>query len=144
MRVYSPWLEPTELSAQVTIPHGGEVFRSGSIRNIRWLSGVPSSQGLSDVEIQLSLNGDSGPWETIAQEMPNNGHYQWVVDASSSDNCRMVQYIQVFEVEQESDEQEIQSSASFTDDEGKKVQVTNLIPVEPNPSSKIVLEPSGQ
>ena len=89
LKAFSPWFEPTELTALVQIPHGGETFRSGSIRNIRWLSAVPSSEGDSSVEIQVSLNGDSGPWDTIVSDFPNNGCYQWLVDVGGSDNCRI-------------------------------------------------------
>jgi len=87
LKAFSPWLEPTEVSALVSIPHGGETFRSGSIRDIRWLSAVPLSQGDSTVEIQISLNGESGPWDTIVSDIPNNGCYQWLVNAGGSDNC---------------------------------------------------------
>ncbi|UCF49796.1 MAG: PKD domain-containing protein, partial [Thermoplasmatales archaeon] len=62
---------------------------SGSIRKIRWLSGVPPSQGDSTVEIQVSLNGESGPWDTIVAGIPNNGCYQWLVDSGGSNNCRI-------------------------------------------------------
>ena len=89
LRVYSPWSEPTELSVRVTIPHGGETFRSGSIRNIRWLSAVPPSQGDATVEIQLSQNSASGPWTTIVSDIPNNGCYQWLVDAGGAEYCRI-------------------------------------------------------
>jgi hypothetical protein len=89
LKAFSPWLEPTELSALVQSPHGSETYRSGSIRNIRWLSGIPPSQGDSTVEIQISLHGLSGPWETIASDIPNNGCYQWLVDRSGSDTCRI-------------------------------------------------------
>ncbi|EMR74826.1 PDK repeat-containing protein [Thermoplasmatales archaeon SCGC AB-540-F20] len=89
LKAFSPWLEPTELSALVQIPHGGETFRSGSIRNIRWLSAVPSSQGDATVEIQVSLDGESGPWDTIASDIPNNGCFQWLVDAGGSEYCRI-------------------------------------------------------
>ena len=89
LKAFSPWLEPTELTALVQKPNGGETFRSGSIRKIRWLSGVPQSQGDSSVEIQISLNGDSGPWDTIVSDIPNNGCYQWLVDAGDSDTCRI-------------------------------------------------------
>jgi hypothetical protein len=89
LRAFSPWVEPSDLSALVQTPHGGETFRSGSIRNIRWLSGVPASQGDSSVDIQLSLHGVSGPWETIASDIPNNGWYQWSVNAGGSDTCRI-------------------------------------------------------
>ncbi len=89
LKAFSPWLEPTKLSALVQIPHGGETFRSGSIRNIRWLSGVPPSKDESFVEIQVSLNGESGPWDTVVSNIPNNGCYQWLVDASGSEDCRI-------------------------------------------------------
>jgi PKD repeat protein len=89
LKAFSPWHEPTELSALVQIPHGGETFRSGSIRNIRWLSGVPPSEGDSSIEIQVSLNGESGPWDSVVSDIPNNGCYQWLVDAGGSNNCRI-------------------------------------------------------
>jgi len=89
LKVFSPWLEPTELTALVQKPNGGETFRSGSIRKIRWLSGVPQSQDDPYVEIQISLNGESGPWDTIVSDIPNNGCYQWLVDAGGSDTCRI-------------------------------------------------------
>jgi PKD repeat protein len=89
LKAFSPWLEPTEITALVQKPNGGETLRSGSIRKIRWLSGVPESQGDSTVEIQISLNGESGPWDTIVSNIPNNGCYQWLVDAGGSENCRI-------------------------------------------------------
>jgi hypothetical protein len=89
LKAFSPWLEPTSLSALVQSPHGGETFRSGSIRNIRWLSAVPASQGESTVDILLSRHGVSGPWEPLATDIPNNGCYQWLIGASGSENCRI-------------------------------------------------------
>ncbi len=89
LKAFSPWLEPTSLSALIQSPHGGETFRSGSIRNIRWLSAVPAPQGESTVDILLSRNGGSGPWEPLATDIPNNGCYQWLIGASGSENCRI-------------------------------------------------------
>jgi len=89
LHAFSPWSKPTELTALVQIPHGGETYRSGSIRPIRWLSGVPPSTGNSTVRIQISLNGESGLWDTIVSDIPNNGCYQWLVDAGGSDTCRI-------------------------------------------------------
>jgi len=89
LKVFSPWSEPTELSVFVQKPCGGETFRSGSIRNIRWLSAVPVSQESSSVEIQISLNGETGPWDTIASGLPNNGCFQWLVDVGGSEYCRI-------------------------------------------------------
>jgi hypothetical protein len=89
LRVYSPWLTPTQLQARVTGPHGGETFRSGSIRFIRWVAAVPIIQGQAQVEIQLSQNGASGPFQTIASGLPNNGHYQWLVNGFGSTTNRI-------------------------------------------------------
>ena len=89
LKAFSPWEEPNDLTVSLSSPDGGETFRSGSIRNIRWLSAVPEAQGDSTVDIQVSLNGDSGPWRTIVEDSPNDGCYQWLVDASGTENCRI-------------------------------------------------------
>ncbi len=89
LRVYSPWLAPTALEARVTLPRGGETYRSGSIRDVRWLAAVPSAQGPASVEIQLSLDGDGGPWTSIATGLPDNGRYEWQVSSLGSDTCRI-------------------------------------------------------
>lgn len=89
LRLYSPWQQPTELSARVQIPNGGEVFRIGSVRDIRWLSAVPPADTPGTVTIQLSTNETSGPWTTIASNVPNNGRYQWVVNGEESYHCRI-------------------------------------------------------
>ncbi|MBN1860548.1 MAG: VCBS repeat-containing protein [Candidatus Thermoplasmatota archaeon] len=89
LKAFSPWLEPTALTAVVQTPNGGETFRSGSIRHIRWLAAVPPSQGDALVDILLSHHGSSGPWETIVTDFPNNGRYQWLVDSGGSVECRI-------------------------------------------------------
>lgn len=89
LKAFSPWVAPTSLSALVQSPHGGETLRSGSIRNIRWLSAVPVSQGDSTVDILLSRNGPSGPWGAVATDIPNNGCYQWLISAGGSEHCRI-------------------------------------------------------
>lgn len=89
LKAFSPWLEPSELTNFVQIPHGGETFISGSNRNIRWLSAVPPSQGVATVDIMLSINGESGPWRTLSNNLPNNGCYQWLVDACGSEKSRI-------------------------------------------------------
>lgn len=89
LKAFSPWLEPVGLSAVVQVPNGGETFRSGSIRIIRWLAAVPPSQGDALVDILLSHHGTAGPWETIASGIPNNGWYQWLVNVGGSETCRI-------------------------------------------------------
>ncbi len=89
MKAFSPWIEPSVLTALVQSPHGGETFRSGSIRTVHWLSAVPASQGDSSVDILLSRNGVSGPWESLATDIPNNGFYQWLIGVGGSEHCRI-------------------------------------------------------
>jgi len=89
LRAFSPWSEPTALSVRLKSPHGGETFKGNSIRIIRWLSAVPLVQGVSTVDIQLSLTGPSGPWQTLASNIPNNGWHQWNVFGSGSTHCRI-------------------------------------------------------
>jgi hypothetical protein len=89
LKAFSPWLEPTTLTAKVQTPNGGETCRSGSIRHIRWLAAVPPSQGDALVDILLSHHGLSGPWETIVTDFPNSGRYQWLVNSGGSETCRI-------------------------------------------------------
>lgn len=89
LRAYSPWQEPATLTARLKSPHGGETFKGGSTRNIRWLSAIPPSQGQATVSIALSLTGDQGPWQTIAGNLPDNGCYQWQVPGTGSPTCRI-------------------------------------------------------
>lgn len=88
LRVYSPWLEPTDLAGRVRFPQGGETLVHGSIQSIRWRAAVPPSQGQALVDLQLSLTGPNGPFSTIASNLPDNGSYQWLVDSYGSTRCR--------------------------------------------------------
>jgi hypothetical protein len=89
LRLYSPWLNPAAISARVVEPLGGECFRDGSIRDIRWLAAVPAALGASEVEIRFSSSGPAGPWTTLASGLPDNGRFEWKVDAAGSDTCRI-------------------------------------------------------
>ncbi|HVQ00305.1 MAG TPA: FG-GAP-like repeat-containing protein [Candidatus Thermoplasmatota archaeon] len=89
LRAFSPWSEPTTLSVHVKSPHGGETFKGNSVRDIRWLSAIPPAQGASQVDLELSLNGVSGPWITLARNIPDDGRYQWSVPGTSSSHCRI-------------------------------------------------------
>lgn len=68
-------------------PLGAEKFKENSIRFIKWISAVPPGQN-SKVKLELSTNGNTGPWILIADSLPNNGRYQWQVpNAINSNNC---------------------------------------------------------
>lgn len=71
-------------------PRGNEKLNICSIRFIDWLSGVPSHQDFGTVKLELSTEGPSGPWSLIADNLPNNGHYQWHVSSDRfSGNCHV-------------------------------------------------------
>lgn len=79
---------PTSLWLHPMFPIGGETFVAGSVRFIDWTAAVPGT-GQPTVNIELSQEGIAGPWTMIASDLPNNGRYQWLLDAtlrSSSDN----------------------------------------------------------
>jgi len=87
LRVYSPWEGPTELAARVVKPNGCEVLRRGSIRMVRWAASVPAGWSPARVDIFLSTSGPSGPWTPIAEDLPDNGRYQWQVWGEVSEDC---------------------------------------------------------
>ena len=90
LRVYSPWNETAELSAHMVYPQGGETLRTGMVRFVEWLAAVPPMDGPAVVDLELSTSGSGGPWFAIAMGLPNNGRYQWTVDApAASDDARI-------------------------------------------------------
>jgi hypothetical protein len=68
-------------------PRGGEKFANGSVQFIDWWSAtqVPESTRL---RLELSITGRSGPWQQIADSLPNAGRFQWLVpDSIKSGDC---------------------------------------------------------
>lgn len=74
----SLWIKPL-------FPTGNETFYPGSVQFIEWASEVPMGN-LSFVNIEISHNGNNGPWWLVAGDLPNNGRHQWIVPDSSSEN----------------------------------------------------------
>ena len=81
LRVYSPWQAPPGLSLRILSPGGGESYVLGAVRDIRWRTAVPDGVGPVRIRLELSLDGSAGPWEEIAADLPDNGRYEWRVDA---------------------------------------------------------------
>ncbi len=77
---------PSELWIKNLYPKGNETFYPGAVRFIQWASAVPGNVA-SDVTIEISQHGADGPWVTIAENLPNNGRYQWTVPDYASENC---------------------------------------------------------
>jgi hypothetical protein len=68
-------------------PRGREKFANGSVQFIDWWSEalVPES---SRLRLELSTTGRSGPWQQIADSLPNAGRYQWLTpDSIKSGDC---------------------------------------------------------
>ncbi|MBN2128012.1 MAG: VCBS repeat-containing protein [Sedimentisphaerales bacterium] len=68
-------------------PRGGEKFANGSVQFVDWWSSAPTAES-TEVKIELSTTGRSGPWLQVADSLPNAGRYQWLVpDSIKSADC---------------------------------------------------------
>ncbi len=76
---------PSTPSVRVLYPRGGETFTVGGIRTIEWTS-AGSARPFS-VKLEYSITGPSGPFFTIATNLPDTGKYQWRVPNTPSTNC---------------------------------------------------------
>ncbi len=62
------WIHPVS-------PRGGETLRAGAVAFIDWHAAVTGGPLLMTIE--LSTTGPSGPWLSVAVNVPDNGRYQW-------------------------------------------------------------------
>ncbi|MGD8393938.1 MAG: FG-GAP-like repeat-containing protein, partial [Candidatus Eiseniibacteriota bacterium] len=78
LHVYREGTLATARRITVTVPHGNETLVAGSVRTLRWsaaqLGTVPAA-----ITLELSTGGPGGPWEVIADDIPDSGHHQWTV-----------------------------------------------------------------
>jgi hypothetical protein len=75
----SLWIKPV-------YPLGSETFIPSAVRFIEWRAAVPQNSA-STVKIEISAFGPEGPWWLVADELPNNGKYQWIVPDYGSTEC---------------------------------------------------------
>jgi hypothetical protein len=66
---------------EVTSPNGGERWQAGTNQNITW-----SSSGIQKVKIEFTSNNGL-TWNTITNDLPNTGAYEWNVPNSLSTQC---------------------------------------------------------
>lgn len=78
--------QPDSLWIRPLYPKGHENFFPGSVRFIEWASAVPGGVH-STVKIEISAFGPNGPWWLVADNLPNNGKYQWTVPNYASEEC---------------------------------------------------------
>ena len=86
LRVYLHTVNNPVLNILPINPKGYECFAPGSIQFLNWQSSVPPGPNAA-VTIEFSSAGASGPWTTVASNLPNNGTYQWTVPSVNSPNC---------------------------------------------------------
>ena len=74
----------TNSTITVTYPNGGEYLTKNTSYNVTW-----SSQNLDNkVKIEYSTNGGTS-WTLIANNVTNNGSYQWQTPDIMSNNCKV-------------------------------------------------------
>jgi hypothetical protein len=71
------------LGVRLYAPRGGETWVAGAVRSVEWQAAVPGGTP-SSATLALSTNGLSGPWQTLAADVPNDGHHQLQVPAGSA------------------------------------------------------------
>jgi hypothetical protein len=78
------------LIIQPIYPSANRKVNIVSVQTIKWISEVPAGD-TSWVKLELSINDTIGPWHSIADSLPNNGHYQWRVpeNMASYEKCRL-------------------------------------------------------
>lgn len=87
LRFYKEASVPAQFAVFPVFPRGGERFYRGSVNFIKWTASVPSGTAL--VKLELSTEGQSGPWTLIADSLKENNRYQWQLPylSQGSDEC---------------------------------------------------------
>jgi|GEM_PF-610523 len=67
----------------VTAPNGGEVYQTGSIKQIAW-----TSTSIANVKIEYTVNGGAD-WKTIVADTVSNGIYNWTVPNESTAQAKV-------------------------------------------------------
>jgi hypothetical protein len=87
-RVFAESSTPGAAAIFATYPRGGETLIAGCVRFVEWLA-ADLDPAASRVKLELSLAGSGGPWSVVADDLPDNGRYQWKLPAGlpSSQKC---------------------------------------------------------
>ncbi len=88
--------KPESLPEQgVTIlsPKANDVLQAGGTFEVQWKTDLPQSEFGANVAIQLSKDGGN-TWETVAENVPNTGKYQWTVPKIDSTKCKILIFSQ--------------------------------------------------
>ena len=82
MHFYKESSIPTSVEIKPIAPSVGKVFNAGAVTFVDWSGAVPVGD-VGMVSLELSIHGPNGPWEPIAEELPNNGRYQWLISGET-------------------------------------------------------------
>ena len=69
----------------VTAPNGGEVFSLGQPANLTWIA--TDGVGVTSIDLFLSRDGATGPFDSIATGVANSGSYDWLVTEPATTNA---------------------------------------------------------
>ena len=69
-------------SLEVTAPNGGEIYESGTPKEIKWVA-----TNVQSVTIEFTVDGST--WQVIADRIPNSGVREWTVPEESSAKCKI-------------------------------------------------------
>jgi hypothetical protein len=72
-----------EPSIKIVAPNGGEVWSSGSSKQIRW-----TSQNVANVKIEFTTNGGAN-WTVIEGSVQSTGSYTWTIPNVNSEQCKV-------------------------------------------------------
>lgn len=127
---------PDQLTVVGVYPHGREVLRGGSAGWVEWVSAVPPGEE-TNVEIEFSHTGPGGPFQAVADEIPNNGRHQlnWPDGINSADCYLKITVHGDTDVSVLTPEAfEIRSTETEADEESPdRPQETTLLNSYPNP-----------
>ena len=70
-------VENTAPSVALLAPNGGETMAAGATTSVVW--NATDAVGVTRVDVLLSRTGSSGPFEVLADSLPNTGSVQWLV-----------------------------------------------------------------
>ena len=73
-------------AAGFQFPLGNEIFYIGSVRTIRWWAAHVGTAAAT-IRLELSQTGPGGPWEPVADGLPDSGHYQWNVSGPATNQA---------------------------------------------------------
>ncbi len=79
---------PTERFVRVTAPGRARMWLGGTAEEIRWLAAQIGTEP-AEIDIELSIYGEQGPWSSIVEGRPDSGCHQWIVPQAATENARL-------------------------------------------------------